>query len=99
MKSDEYFNVGIWLQDESRHNISTIFIDSHKKHLEALLGFLPMARDCLLVFLENMKKETSIETWHNNRLHLSKEYFLASNTDIQKTADTLYREHIGYKFA
>ncbi|MDE7195861.1 MAG: DUF3037 domain-containing protein [Helicobacter sp.] len=97
IRSDEFFNVGIWLWDE-QGNKKQVYIDKNQEHIKHLLRFPSINKKALPFFLENIKQEINAQSWYDNHLRFSEIDSVVSEQDINEVANILYEDYIGYKF-
>lgn len=97
IRSDEFFNVGIWLWDE-KGNKKQIYIDRNQEHIKHLLNFPSINKKALPFFLKNIKQEINAQSWYDNHLRFSDIDSIVSEQDINEVVDILYEDYIGYKF-
>ncbi|MDE5603406.1 MAG: hypothetical protein K2I71_05760 [Helicobacter sp.] len=97
IRSDEFFNVGIWLWDE-QGNKKQVYIDKNQEHIKYLLKFPSINKKDLPFFLENIKQEINAQSWYDNHLRFSEIDSIVSEQDINEVANVLYEDYIGYKF-
>lgn len=97
IRSDEFFNVGIWLWDE-QGNKKQIYIDKSQEHIKHLFKFPSIDKKALPFFLENIRQETKAQSWYDNHLRFSEIDSIVSEQGINEVANILYEDYIGYKF-
>lgn len=96
-RSDEFFNVGLWLWDKDLQE-KRIYIDEKQGHLEILSKFPSVNQQALSFFLKRIKHETNANVWYDNCLRFSEIDSIASEQTIDEVANILYEDYIGYKF-
>ena len=97
IRSDEFFNVGLWLRDKDLQE-RRVYIDEKQGHLEILSKFPSVNQQVLAFFLERLKQETDASAWYDNHLRFSEADSMASEQTIDEVANLLYDDYIGYKF-
>lgn len=97
IRSDEFFNVGIWLWDE-QGNKKQIYIDKSQEHIKHLFKFPSIDKKALPFFLESIRQEMNAQSWYDNHLRFSEIDSIVSEQDINEVANILYEDYIGYKF-
>lgn len=97
IRSDEFFNVGLWLRDKDLQE-RRVYIDEKQGHLEILSKFPSVNQQVLAFFLKRIKQETDANAWYDNHLRFSEADSMASEQTIDEVANLLYDDYIGYKF-
>lgn len=96
-RSDEFFNVGIIVQDEKGESKS-LYIDEYEQHIKNLCQFPSIDKRALPAFLKNIRKEQSPQSWYDNYLRFSEVDVIICKQGIDEVANMLYEDYIGYKF-
>lgn len=96
-RSDEFFNVGIIVQDK-QGNTKSIYINEHEQHIKYLCQFPSINKRALPFFLEKIKQEKDANFWYDNHLRFSEVDMMICEQSIDEVASMLYEDYIGYKF-
>lgn len=97
IRSDEFFNVGVWVWDE-QNNKKQLYIDENLNHIKHITKFPSIDKRALLFFLQTIRQEKNPQAWYDNHLRFGDIDSIACEQNIDEVANILYEDYIGYKF-
>lgn len=96
-RSDEFFNVGVVVQDDKGQSKS-LYIDEFNQHIKCLRQFPSINKKALPFFLKVIRQEKNSQAWYDNNLRFSELDTMICEQSIDEVANMLYEDYIGYKF-
>jgi len=92
--SDEFFNVGIHIANDSKNILHFI----NDAHLSKIMSFPSINKKNIVSFIQLLQKEKNISHWYGNNLKFSEKKSFRSKQDFETVLEILYEDYIGYKF-
>jgi len=94
INSDEFFNVGIHLANDTRNELHFI----KDEHLTKLITFPSIEKGNIYTFIQMLNKEINLSGWYGNNLRFSDTKAFRSSQNFEEVLEILYEDYIGYKF-